>query len=151
MTLVLPPGSLVLVWKCGDFRWRERCVVSFIDGSEFILATPDMEFYIENLHWVWISTWTWTSLARHRRNAMLGPGPMLTPRDIPPYMIYAFLPRLSQTDIAALIMEGDRFAFLERARRGLPPLAPVSPRIGVVLGAGQPAFSAVVGALDADF
>ena len=28
----------MLVWKCGDFRWRERCVVSFIDGSEFIRA-----------------------------------------------------------------------------------------------------------------
>eukprot|EP00972_Heterocapsa_arctica_P085485 12599359-Heterocapsa_arctica.AAC.1 len=48
-------------------------------------------------------------------------------------------------------MEGDRFAFLERARRGLPALAPVSPRTGVVLGAGQPSFSAVVGALDVDF
>eukprot|EP00972_Heterocapsa_arctica_P051384 7558634-Heterocapsa_arctica.AAC.1 len=66
-------------------------------------------------------------------------------------MIYGFVPRLTQTDIAALIMEGDRIALLERARRGLPVLAPLPPRAAVVLGAGQPAFAAVVGALDVDF
>jgi hypothetical protein len=150
MTLVLPAGSLMLVWQCGDFRWRERCVLSFVEGSEFILVTPDMQFYIENLRWVWISTWSWANLARYRIT-----GPILPHRptalDVPPYMICSFWPRLSQVDISGLITEGDRLAFLERARRGLPPMAPVPPSDGVVLGAGQPAFSAVVGTLYADF
>ena len=66
-------------------------------------------------------------------------------------MICSFWPRLSQEDISGLITEGDRLAFLERARRGLRPMAPVPPRDGVVLGAGQPAFSAVVGTLYAEF
>jgi hypothetical protein len=125
----------------GDNQWHERCVLSWVTGSEFVIATPDLDLYIEQL-----------DLANDDLDAVRFPADGAAPIGVPAHLIYGFVPRLAPAGIAALIVEGERMALLERAHRGLPVLTP--PPLGAAaagVGAGQPVLAAVAGVPAAAF
>lgn len=103
-------GDVVLVQYGGYPLWHERLVCAVVVAPEFVVCTPTMDFFAEEL-----------SAANQDLSGfesyLLDGSP---PPPINPHLIFRF-PALDFVRHRRLLAEGERLADLERARLGLAP------------------------------
>jgi hypothetical protein len=132
----LAPGEFVLVKYDLPFpEWHARLLLALVDGSVWVVLTPDADIYTEDISHMNNNLSGWRPYAR-----AVGP-----PFGIPPGDIYDFNPAPDVVAMAALLGEGSVHATAERARLGLalvpaavpfgpPPLPPPASAPGPVMG-----------------
>ena len=141
---MLPPGSLILIRGRSENHWFERYVLAQIEGPRCVFACANGDFCVEEIAWLWTSTWTWTQLSLH-------PTTVDRPRDDspssehPPFEpVYGFSSRPSAALLRSWILIGRQTARSEQLVRGLTVLPLADPIPDSCLGVNLPAFAAVM-------
>ena len=106
----MEPGNRVFVHydTPGDPTWHERLLCGYVDGSEWVVATPDFDSFVEDLD----------PVSNHDITGVRGA------RDAPPddpQHLYTFT-NLTPAASLRLVNEGNLKALRERRRRGFPDL-----------------------------
>ena len=92
----------------GDPTWHERLLCGCVDGSEWVVVTPDLDSFVEDLD----------PVSNHDITGVRGTWD--APPDNPEH--YYTFTHLTPAASLRLVNEGDLKAMRERRRRGLPDL-----------------------------
>lgn len=141
--MALAVGQIALVRYAGHQMWHERLICAVVAHPEFVVCTPTLDFFAEELA---LTNPDLSGLTFYLADGGRPPG-------VGPQHVFGF-PAMDAVRLFRLLAEGELLAVAERAAQGIPAAAPapapavgaaaVPPPAGVVVpvAAVQPAADA---------
>ena len=120
----LAPGEVALVHYVDDTPYHHRLILAWVTDTEYVVATPDYDFFIEQL-----------DLTNPDLDGLRLPGAGQA-MGVGADNVYTCAAIPGGAARAGLLQEGARMAAMERVRRGLPPM-PGGARRSEPLGPGR--------------